>query len=145
MGGSRFCAYSAGSHPKGAVNPHALKLLARSRLPTEGLRSKSWDEFAAPGAPALDFVFTVCDAAAGEVCPLWPGQPLSAHWGIPDPAAATGSEEEIDRAFFAAYEQLQRRISLFTSLRLEQLDRIALKKRIDEIGRTGDAITAPQR
>ena len=142
MGGGRFRAHSAGSHPKGAVNPHALKLLARSRLPSEGLRSKSWDEFAAPGAPSLDFVFTVCDSAAGEVCPIWPGQPLSAHWGIADPAAVAGSEAAIDRAFFAAYEQLQRRISLFTSLRLDQLDRVALKQRIDEIGRTSDAAAA---
>jgi arsenate reductase len=143
MGGKRFSAYSAGSHPKGAVNPHALKLLAKSRLPTEGLRSKSWDEFAAPGAPKLDFVFTVCDDAAGEVCPVWPGQPLTAHWGIPDPAAVTGTEEEIDRAFFKAYEQLQRRISLFTSLRLESLDRVALQKRIEDIGRTSDEAARP--
>ena len=139
MGAGRFRGYSAGSHPKGAVNPHALKLLARSRLPTDGLRSKSWDEFAAPDAPPLDFVFTVCDSAAGEACPLWPGQPLTAHWGIADPAAMVGSEAQIDRAFFAAYEQLQRRIGLFTSLRLEGLDRMALKKRLDEIGRTDDA------
>jgi len=144
MGGKRFRAYSAGSHPKGEVNPHALKLLAKSRLPTEGLRSKSWEEFAAPGAPRLDFVFTVCDDAAGEVCPVWPGQPMSAHWGIPDPAAVVGSEEEIDRAFFRAHEQLQRRISLFSSLRLESLDRIALQKRIDDIGSTGDATAEPQ-
>lgn len=143
MGGNRFRAYSAGSHPKGAVNPHALKLLAKSRLPTDGLRSKSWDEFAAAGAPKLDFVFTVCDDAAGEVCPVWPGQPMTAHWGIPDPAAATGSEEEIDRAFFRAYEQLQRRISLFTSLRLENLDRLALQKRIEDIGRTSDEAARP--
>jgi protein-tyrosine-phosphatase len=139
MSGGRFRAYSAGSQPKGAVNPHALKLIARSRLPSEGLRSKSWDEFAAPGAPQLHFVFTVCDNAAGEVCPIWPGQPMTAHWGIPDPAEATGTEAEIDRAFARAFEQLQRRLSLFTSLRLEQLDRVALQKRIDEIGRTSDA------
>jgi protein-tyrosine-phosphatase len=139
MSGGRFRAYSAGSQPKGAVNPHALKLIARSRLPSEGLRSKSWDEFAAPGAPQLHFVFTVCDNAAGEVCPIWPGQPMTAHWGIPDPAEATGTEAEIDRAFARAFEQLQRRLSLFTSLQLEQLDRVALQKRIDEIGRTSDA------
>lgn len=144
MGGKRFRAYSAGSQPKGEVNPHALKLLAKSRLPTERLRSKSWEEFAAPGAPRLDFVFTVCDDAAGEVCPVWPGQPMSAHWGIPDPAAVIGSEEEIDRAFFRAYEQLQRRISLFSSLKLERLDRIALQKRIDDIGSTRDEIAGPQ-
>ena len=147
MGGNRFRAYSAGSHPKAHQLSHAkrlaLKLLARSRLPTEGLRSKSWDEFAAPGAPKLDFVFTVCDDAAGEVCPVWPGQPMTAHWGIPDPAAVTGSEQEIDRAFFRAYEQLQRRISLFSSLRLENLDRLALQKRIDDIGRTSDEAARP--
>jgi len=142
-GGQRFRAYSAGSHPKGAVNPHALQLLARSRLPTEGLRSKSWEEFAAPGAPRLDFVFTVCDAAAGEVCPVWPGQPMSAHWGIPDPAAATGGEAEIARAFFRAYEQLQRRIGLFANLRLESLDRVALQRRIEDIGRTSDEAARP--
>ncbi len=138
MGGSRFRAFSAGSHPKGEINPYALRLLEKNRLPTTGLRSKSWDEFARPGAPALHFVFTVCDQAAGEVCPVWPGQPMTAHWGIPDPAAATGTEAEIERAFFRAYEQLQRRISLFVSLRLESLDRVALQKRIDEIGRISD-------
>ena len=143
MGGQRFRAYSAGSHPKGEVNPHALRLLTKNRLPTEGLRSKSWDEFAVPGAPKLDFVFTVCDDAAGEVCPIWPGQPMTAHWGIPDPAAAIGTEAEIDRAFFRAYEQLHRRISLFTCLRLEQLDRIALQKRLDDIGRSRDVAAQP--
>jgi arsenate reductase len=142
MGGTRFRAFSAGSHPKGEVNPAALRLLAKNRLPTEGLRSKRWDEFARPGAPAMDFVFTVCDDAAGEVCPIWPGQPMTAHWGVPDPAAATGTEAEIDRAFFRAYEQLQRRISLFTSLRLDQLDRVALQKRIDDIGRSRDETAA---
>jgi arsenate reductase (thioredoxin) len=143
MGGQRFRAYSAGSHPKGEVNPHALRLLTKNRLPAEGLRSKSWDEFAVPGAPKLDFVFTVCDDAAGEVCPIWPGQPMTAHWGIPDPAAAIGTEAEIDRAFFRAYEQLHRRISLFTCLRLEQLDRIALQKRLDDIGRSRDVAAQP--
>ena len=143
MGGQRFRAYSAGSRPKGEVNPAALRLLKKSRLPTEGLRSKSWDEFAAPGAPQLDFVFTVCDAAAGEVCPIWPGQPMSAHWGIPDPAAVAGSEAEIDRAFFRAFEQLQRRIGLFANLRLESLDRVALQRRIDDIGRTSDEAARP--
>ena len=141
-GGTRFRAFSAGSHPKGEVNPAALRLLRKHRLPAEGLRSKSWDEFAAPGAPAMDFVFTVCDDAAGEVCPVWPGQPMSAHWGVPDPAAATGAQAEIDRAFFSAYEQLARRIGLFTSLRLDQLDRMALKKRLDEIGRTCDEVAS---
>lgn len=137
--GDRFRAYSAGSHPKGQVNPHALRLLQKNRLQTDGLRSKSWDEFALPGAPALDFVFTVCDDAAGEICPIWPGQPMTAHWGVPDPAAVEGSEAEVDRAFFRAYEQLQRRISLFTSLRLDKLDRLALQKRIEEIGQVREA------
>jgi len=141
-GATRFRAWSAGSHPKGEVNPAALRLLRKHRLPTEGLRSKSWDEFAAPGAPPMDFVFTVCDDAAGEACPLWPGQPMSAHWGVPDPAAATGTEAEIDKAFFAAYDQLRRRIELFASLRLDQLDRIALKRRLDEIGRTRDEVAS---
>jgi arsenate reductase len=144
MCGSRFHAYSAGSHPKGSVNPNALKLLSKNRLPTDGLRSKSWDEFAAPGAPKLDFVFTVCDNAAGEVCPIWPGQPLTAHWGVPDPACVTGTEVEIDRAFFRAYEQLQRRISLFASLRVDRLDRLTLQKRIKEIGKTRDEAAAPK-
>jgi len=143
LGGSRFRAWSAGSHPKDEVNPAALRLLRKHRLPIEGLRSKSWDEFAAPGAPAMDFVFTVCDDAAGEVCPVWPGQPMSAHWGIPDPAAAKGTETEVDKAFFTAYEQLARRIGLLASLRLDQLDRMALKKQLDEIGRTRDEV-APQ-
>lgn len=142
IGADRFRAYSAGSHPKGQVNPHAIRLLSKNRLPTEGLRSKSWDEFAMPGAPKLDFVFTVCDDAAGEVCPIWPGQPMTAHWGIPDPAAATGTDDDIDREFFRAYEQLRRRISLFTSLRVDKLDRLALQQRITEIGQTRDA-TAP--
>ena len=140
--GTRFRAWSAGSHAKGEVNPAALRLLRKHRLPTKGLRSKSWDEFAAPGAPPMDFVFTVCDDAAGETCPLWPGQPMSAHWGVPDPVAATGTEAEIDKAFFAAYDQLRRRIELFASLRLDQLDRIALKKRLDEIGRTRDEVAS---
>lgn len=112
MAPDRFRGFSAGSHPRGEVHPMALRLIARHRLPTEGLRSKSWDEFARPGAPPLHFVFTVCDTAAGEVCPTWPGQPLTAHWGIPDPAAVTGSPEQIERAFAIAFEQLQRRISL---------------------------------
>ncbi|MCX8003614.1 MAG: arsenate reductase ArsC [Burkholderiaceae bacterium] len=138
MAPDRFRAFSAGSHPKGEVHPVALKLIARNRLPTDGLRSKSWDEFARPDSPPLHFVFTVCDNAAGEVCPTWPGQPLTAHWGIPDPAAATGAPEQIERAFATAFEQLQRRISLFTSLRLESLDRLALQRELDAIGRTAD-------
>ena len=134
-GAGRFRAYSAGSHPKGAVHPFALDLLAKIGLPTAGLRSKSWDEFARPGAPALDFVFTVCDNAAGEVCPVWPGQPMTAHWGIPDPAAVEGTEEERRRAFAEALRQLTNRIRVFTSLPIEKLDRIALQRRVDEIGR----------
>lgn len=138
MGKGRFKAYSAGSHPAGAVNPGALELLSSNRMSTEGLRSKNWEEFAAPGAPALDFVFTVCDNAAGEVCPIWPGQPMSAHWGIPDPAAATGSDAEKRKAFFTAYSQLSNRLSIFTNLPLHNLDKLSLQKRLDEIGKAGD-------
>ncbi|HXF47736.1 MAG TPA: arsenate reductase ArsC [Burkholderiaceae bacterium] len=139
MGGDRFRAFSAGSRPKGEVHPVALKLIEKNRLPTAGLRSKSWDEFARPGAPPLHFVFTVCDNAAGEVCPVWPGQPLTAHWGIPDPAAASGTPAQIEKAFATAFEQLQRRISLFTSLRLTALDRLALQDELDQIGRIRDS------
>jgi arsenate reductase len=135
IGCGRFKAYSAGSHPSGRVNPFALELLERSRLPTEGLRSKGWEEFARPDAPLLDFVFTVCDQAAGEVCPIWPGQPMSAHWGIEDPAAVEGSDDEKRKAFFRAYNQLQNRLSIFVSLPLEKLDRLTLKGKLDEIGR----------
>jgi arsenate reductase (thioredoxin) len=134
IGKDRFRALSAGSHPTGTVNPYALEQLQHARLPTEGLRSKSWDEFAAPGAPELDFVFTVCDQAAGEICPMWPGQPMTAHWGVPDPAAAEGDREKIRRAFFVAYDVLFRRIGLFTALRLENLERLALQRKLDEIG-----------
>ncbi|MFI5113980.1 MAG: arsenate reductase ArsC [Terriglobales bacterium] len=130
-----FTAYSAGSHPAGAVRPEALKQLEISRIPTTGLRSKSWDEFGHPGAPELHFVFTVCDNAAKETCPLWPGQPMTAHWGVPDPAAVQGDDAEIERAFRTAFVTLDRRISLFLSLPLASLDRLALKKRVDEIGR----------
>jgi arsenate reductase len=137
VGKGRFRAYSAGSHPTGSVNSNALEQLRSARLPTEGLRSKSWDEFAAPGAPALGFVFTVRDQAAGEVCPLWPGQPLSAHWGVPDPAAVEGSPEAIRRAFFVAYDVLFRRIGLFTALRLDGLERLSLQRKLDDIGKTG--------
>lgn len=136
MGQGRFRAWSAGSHPGGQVNPYALELLAKNRIPTEGLRSKSWDEFAAPGAPALDFVFTVCDAAAAESCPVWPGQPMSAHWGVADPAAVQGDDAAKRRAFFDAYVILQRRISLLVSLPLGSLDRLSLQKRLAEIGKT---------
>ena len=134
-GQPNFMAYSAGSHPAGRVHPAALKQLAAAHLPTEGFRSKSWDEFAAPGAPPLDFVFTVCDNAAKEVCPVWPGQPISAHWGIPDPAAVRGSAEAVERAFRDAYFLLDRRISLFLSLPLSTLDAMALRKELNNIGR----------
>jgi arsenate reductase len=133
-GKPNFTAYSAGSHPSGAVRPEALKQILLARLSTDGLRSKNWDEFAQPGAPDLHFVFTVCDNAAKEVCPIWPGQPMTAHWGIADPAAATGSPEEIERAFREAYVSLDRRISLFLALPLATLDRLALKREIDRIG-----------
>jgi len=135
MAGSRFKAFSAGSHPTGRVNPFALELLRKNRIATQELRSKSWGEFAAAGAPALHFVFTVCDSAAGEVCPLWPGQPITAHWGVEDPAAAQGSEEDKRRAFFKAYSLLQNRIQLFLNLPLLKLDRVALKRRLEEIGK----------
>jgi arsenate reductase len=138
IGGERFRAFSAGSQPTGEIHPLALKLIEKNRLPTAGLRSKGWDEFARPEAPPLHFVFTVCDRAAGEVCPVWPGQPVNAHWGIPDPAAATGTAEQVERAFATAFEQLRRRISLFANLRLDALDRLALKRELDAIGRGGD-------
>ncbi len=134
-GKPRFTAYSAGSHPSGTVRAEALKRLQAAKIPTAGLRSKSWDEFSKPGAPKLDFVFTVCDNAAKEVCPLWPGQPMTAHWGAPDPAVAKGSEQQVDRAFREAFTILDRRISLFLSLPLTSIDKLALKKEIDEIGR----------
>ena len=129
-----FTAYSAGSHPKGAVHPAAVRLLEAAKISTANFRSKPWDEFARPGSPKLDFVFTVCDNAAGEVCPIWPGQPLTAHWGIPDPAAVVGTPEQIDRAFRDAYVALDRRIGLFLSLPLASLDALAIKKEIDHIG-----------
>src|SRR6516162_7472170 len=133
-GKERFKGYSAGSFPKGAVHPLALDLLEKAHLDTSGLRSKSWDEFAKPAAPVMDFVFTVCDQAAGEVCPVWPGNPVTAHWGVPDPAAVEGPEAEKIRAFRYAYQALETRIKLFTSLRLEALDRMAIKRQVDEIG-----------
>jgi arsenate reductase len=136
VGKGRFKAYSAGSHPAGQVNPFAIELLQKNRLPTEGLASKSWDEFAVSGAPRLDFVITVCDNAAGEVCPVWPGQPMTAHWGVPDPAAEEGSDEIRRKAFFAAFNRLQNRILLFSNLPMDKLDRIALKKQLDAIGQT---------
>lgn len=137
MGKGRFRAYSAGSHPKGRVHPLTLELLAHNRMPTADLRSKDWAEFVRPGSPPLDFVFTVCDNAAGEVCPVWPGQPISAHWGIPDPAAAGGSEQERRKAFFTAYNQLSNRLSIFVNLPLANLDRLSLQKKLDEIGKAG--------
>ena len=133
-GRGRFRAFSAGSHPTGRVNPLALELLARMKIPTEGLRSKSWDEFAAPGAPALDFVFTVCDNAAGEVCPYWPGQPMTAHWGVSDPASVVGSEIARTEAFREAFRVLERRIGLFTSLPIASLDRLSLAQKVRDIG-----------
>jgi len=137
MGRGRFRAYSAGSYPKGEVHPLARELIQKNRLPVEGLRSKSWDEFARPDAPRLDFVFTVCDNAAGEVCPIWPGQPMTAHWGIPDPDSVTGSAEERRKAFFTAYAQLRNLISIWVNLPLNNLDRLALQKKLDEIGKIG--------
>jgi arsenate reductase len=137
-GRGRFRAFSAGSHPSGKVNPFAIELLQSKGFSTEGLRSKSWDEFAQPGAPQLDFVFTVCDNAAGEVCPYWPGQPMTAHWGVEDPAAVEGSDEDKRRAFRRIASYLENRIKIFTSLRLESLDKLGIKKEIDAIGKTQD-------
>ncbi|HTZ81544.1 MAG TPA: arsenate reductase ArsC [Candidatus Acidoferrales bacterium] len=134
-GAPNFTAYSAGSHPAGKVRPEALKEIEAAGLSTDGLRSKSWDEFDRPGAPELDFVFTVCDNAAKEVCPVWPGQPMTAHWGIPDPAAVRGSEQERAQAFREAFISLDRRISLFLSLPLSTLDEMSLKKELNTIGR----------
>ena len=139
MGAPRLRAFSAGSHPTGRVNPFAIELLQKNGMPTDGLRSKSWDEFATPGAPALDYIFTVCDNAAGETCPVWPGQPVSAHWGVEDPAAVEGTDEEKRRAFVRALTTLQRRIELFLSLPHGKLDKLALRRQLDEIGRSGEA------
>jgi arsenate reductase len=133
-GKPRFTAYSAGSHPSGAVRTEALKRLEAARIPTQHLSSKSWDEFAKPDAPKLDFVFTVCDNAAKEVCPIWPGQPMTAHWGVPDPAAVQGSPEQVERAYREAFSTLERRIGLFLSLPLASIDNLALKKEIQKIG-----------
>ncbi|HWU55559.1 MAG TPA: arsenate reductase ArsC [Rhizomicrobium sp.] len=131
----KFVGYSAGSHPKGAVHPQALALLERLGCPTDGLRSKSWDEFARPDAPQMDFVFTVCDDAASEVCPVWPGHPMTAHWGVPDPAAVEGTDAEIAKAFKDAYLTLQRRIELFAELPVRNLGRISLRHHLGEIGK----------
>jgi arsenate reductase len=133
-GRGRFKPYSAGSFPKGAVHSLALDILEKAHLDTRGPRSKSWDEFAKPGAPKMDFVFTVCDQAASEVCPVWPGNPVTAHWGVPDPAAVEGTEADKNRAFRYAFQALETRIKLFTSLRLDALDRLAVKRKVDEIG-----------
>ena len=141
-GAARFRSYSAGSHPAGRVNPYALEYLRANRMPTDGLRSKSWDEFAQTGAPPLDFVFTVCDNAAGEACPVWPGQPMTAHWGVPDPAAVEGSDDDKRKAFAETGRILTNRIRLFASLPLAKLDRLSLANALRDIGRTasnGDA------
>jgi protein-tyrosine-phosphatase len=135
-GRGRFRGYSAGSHPKGTVHPIALELLQHLKVSTEGMRSKSWDEFAAPGAPPIDFVFTVCDNAAGEVCPVWPGSPMTAHWGVDDPAAVEGDEKTKWLAFRKAFNELENRIKVFTSLPIATLDRARLQQRLDEIGKT---------
>jgi arsenate reductase len=138
-GKERFKGYSAGSFPKGAVHPAALDLLERLHLPTRGLRSKSWSEFARPGAPVMDLLFTVCDHAAGETCPVWPGNPVTAHWGVPDPAAVQGTEAEQGRAFRKAHVLLENRIKLLVALPIEKLDRMAIKRNVDDIGRRGAA------
>jgi arsenate reductase len=139
LGHGKFRAFSAGSFPKGQVHPMAVELLQRMNLPVENLRSKSWDEFAAPGAPPLDFIFTVCDDAAGEVCPVWPGKPMTAHWGIADPAAAQGTEAEMAFAFRKALKELETRIKLFTSLPIGSLDGMALQAKLREIGKSSTA------
>lgn len=138
-GGGRFRAFSAGSQPKGVVNPFALRVLHTAGYPTDGFRSKSWQEFAASGVPAMDFVFTVCDSAAGEACPVWPGQPMTAHWGIEDPAAVEGNDIEKEAAFVAAFRYLKNRISVFTALPVASLDRLTLQAKLDAIGRSEGA------
>jgi arsenate reductase (thioredoxin) len=139
LGMGQFRAFSAGSHPKGQLHPETIRLLQGLHYDTSGLRSKSWSEFAEPGAPLLDFVFTVCDNAAGEICPVWPGQPMTAHWGIPDPAEATGTPAEKALAFKDAYRMLERRIGIFVSLPLRSLDQLSLQRRLREIGRIDGA------
>jgi len=141
-GAGRFNAYSAGSQPKGVVNPFALKVLGDQGYPTDGFRSKNWDEFAVPGAPVMDFVFTVCDSAAGEACPLWPGQPMTAHWGIPDPAAVDGTDLEKEAAFVTAFKQMRNRITVFTALPLKSIDAMSLNAKLKEIGRLEGATGA---
>jgi len=139
IGAGKFVAYSAGSMPKGEVHPQAIKLLRSLKFDTDKFRSKPWDEFAAPGAPQLDFVVTVCDNAAGEVCPIWPGQPMRSHWGVPDPAAVEGTPTEVALAFADTYRMLANRIGLFINLPFDKLDRMSLKRRMDDIGKTSDA------
>jgi arsenate reductase (thioredoxin) len=138
-GKPNFTAYSAGSHASGAVRPEALRQLEIAHIPVKGLRSKRWEEFSLPGAPALDFVFTVCDNAAREVCPIWPGQPMTAHWGVPDPAAATGNEAEVRLAFADTFRMLSNRISVFVSLPLRSLDKLTLQRQLDSIGKSKDS------
>ncbi|MDX2265151.1 MAG: arsenate reductase ArsC [Hyphomicrobiales bacterium] len=135
LGAGRFEAYSAGSQPKGEPHPYALELLHKNNHPISGLRSKSWDEFAGPGAPQMDFVFTVCDSAAAEQCPYWPGQPMTAHWGVPDPSAATGTEAEKRLAFADTYRMMHQRISIFVNLPLASIDKLKLQERLDAIGK----------
>jgi protein-tyrosine-phosphatase len=142
-GARKFRAYSAGSQPKGLVHPAALALLRRMNFDVSGCRSKSWNEFAGPGAPKLDFVFTLCDSAAAETCPVWPGQPMTAHWGIPDPAAVTGNEAQVYLAFADAFRMLTNRISIFVNLPIRSLDQLSLQERLDAIGRTKDAGSSP--
>ena len=142
VGAARFQAYSAGSHPKGEVNPHAIKLLNKLDYKTEQFRSKSWEEFAQAGSPKLDFVITVCDDAAGEVCPVWPGQPMTAHWGLPDPAAVKGTDVELALAFAETYRMLNNRIGAFSNLKMSGLDRLSLQRKMDDIGKSG--VTIPQ-
>jgi arsenate reductase len=146
-GEGRFRAFSAGSQPKGVVNPYALKVLGSFGYPTDGYRSKSWDEFAAPGAPTMDFVFTVCDSAAGEACPFWPGQPVTGHWGIEDPAAIEGSDLDKERAFVEALRLMENRIGAFLAIPLAKLDPVSLRSRIQEIGRMdgASAVASPSR
>ena len=144
VGAGRFKAYSAGSHPNGTVNPHAIDLLKRLDYATTEFRSKPWDEFARPDSPKLDFVITVCDNAAGEVCPIWPGQPVSAHWGLPDPAAVEGTEVEKSLAFADTYRMLNNRISAFTNLKMSGLDRLSLQSKMDDIGKSGSDRLQPE-
>jgi arsenate reductase (thioredoxin) len=144
-GAERFKAFSAGSHPKGAVNPLAIRVLESFGYPTDGYRSKPWDEFAEPGAPRLDFVFTVCDSAAGEACPVWPGQPMTAHWGIEDPAAVQGADIQKEAAFVTAFKYLRNRITVFTALPMRSISAMALQARLREIGQMEGASFAPEK